>query len=137
MTCTLKLFAVVFVSCVVSGSSSAEKTNPSVVKVANIAIDFHNRRSNYIYAYKVVDILSESVQLYPPTWVKYSIKAQVAQTNCINDGKVSLEDCSLRTNAQTMACSFVVLAVPGENTIPSHVLSDSCTLIPLVITETY
>ncbi|KAL7824777.1 hypothetical protein AOLI_G00143810 [Acnodon oligacanthus] len=126
MTCTLRLLAVVFVSCVVSGSSSEKKVNPSVVKAANFAINFHNRRSNYIYAYKVVDILSERVELYPPTRVKYFIEARVAQTNCINDGNVSLEDCSLRTNAQTMVCSFVVLAVPGENTIPSHLLSDRC-----------
>ncbi|KAI4902222.1 hypothetical protein NFI96_025306 [Prochilodus magdalenae] len=126
MAGTVSLLAAVLMAFVVSRSGSAQEVNPTVVKVANFAIDVHNHRSSYAYAYKVVDILAESAELYPPTWVKYSIEVRVAQTNCSNSEKVSLEDCCLRTDAQTMICNFVVLAVPGENTVPSHLLSDRC-----------
>ncbi|KAG9267050.1 uncharacterized protein zgc:194981 [Astyanax mexicanus] len=130
MAFTLSLLAAVLMSSVVSGSSSTQDPvvvhDPTVAKVVSFAIDSHNRMCNCASAFKVVDIMSDSAELYPPTWVKYTLKLRVAETNCRNDGKVSLEDCSLKTNAQTMICSFVVLAVPGENTVPSRLLSDHC-----------
>ncbi|XP_066504423.1 cystatin isoform X2 [Hoplias malabaricus] len=127
MTYALTLLTVVFTAHFVFSSSSAPDVNPNILKAANFAIASYNRKSNYPYAYKVVDVLSQSVALYPPTGVKYSMELQVTETNCRNDGNVNLQDCSLRSNAQTMTCSFVVLAVPGENTMPEHLLSDHCT----------
>ncbi|XP_072516597.1 cystatin-POGU1 [Salminus brasiliensis] len=120
MTYTRILLAAVVMASVWSGSSL------NVEEVANFAIDSHNRMSNSAFAYKVVKVMSERAELYPPTWVKFSLEVRVAETNCRNDGKAKLEDCNLKTNAQTMICSFVVLAVPGENTVPSHLLSGRC-----------
>ncbi|MCJ8737428.1 hypothetical protein PDJAM_G00023960 [Pangasius djambal] len=126
MTCTMSLVAAVFMAHVVSVSSSEQNIDPNVVKVANFAIEFHNHMTNYPYAYKVVEILSNSAQIYPPARVKYSIEVRAAQTTCRNTGSVDLEDCSVAANAQMMICSFVVLAVPGENTVPEYVLSQHC-----------
>ncbi|KAF4082874.1 hypothetical protein AMELA_G00133470 [Ameiurus melas] len=126
MTYTLSLVAAVFVAHVVSVSSSGQNVDPNVVRAADFAIRFHNRMANYPYAYKVVDILSDSAEIYPPARVKYTIEAQAAQTTCRNNGRMNLEDCSVAANAQTMICNFVVLAVPGANTVPQNVLSQLC-----------
>ncbi|XP_060796842.1 cystatin-POGU1 isoform X2 [Neoarius graeffei] len=126
MTYTLSIIAAVFVAHIVSLSSSQQNVDPNVIKAANFAMEFHNRMTNYPYAYKVVEILSNSAQIYPPTRVKYSIKVRAAETTCRNDGSANPEDCSVAANAQTMICSFVVLAVPGENSLPEYVLSQHC-----------
>lgn len=63
MTSTLSLIAAVFIAHIVSLSSSQQNIDPNVVKAANFAIEFHNRMTNYPYAYKVVDILSNSAQV--------------------------------------------------------------------------
>ncbi|KAI5101388.1 hypothetical protein C0J45_8591 [Silurus meridionalis] len=59
----VNLIAAVLVAHIMSVSCSEETINPDVVKAANFAIEFHNRMTNYPYAYKVVDILSNSVQM--------------------------------------------------------------------------
>ncbi|XP_047666316.1 uncharacterized protein zgc:194981 [Tachysurus fulvidraco] len=126
MTFRLGLIAAFIVAQIVSASSSTQTLDPNVVKAANFAIEFHNRMTNCAYAYKVVEILSYSAQIYPPARVKYSIEVRAAQTACRNDGSVNPEDCDVVADAQTMICSFVVLAVPGENTVPEYVLSQQC-----------
>ncbi|XP_062869442.1 cystatin-1 [Trichomycterus rosablanca] len=126
MTSILRFIFTVVVAHIVSVSSSAQNINPDVVKVANFAIIEHNRMSSYAYALKVVDILSDSAQIVPPLGVKYSIEVRVAPTTCRNNGSVNLEDCSVMANAQMMICNFVVMAVPGENTLPKHLLSQQC-----------
>lgn len=106
---------------------TGDNLNPNVVNVANFAVDFHNRMNNYTYAFKVLNILSDTAQLYPPAWVKYTLKVETAETVCKNqDNDVNLTECPLKTNAVTMICSFVVFAVPGNNTIPKRLLSDHC-----------
>ncbi|XP_046714185.1 cystatin-F [Silurus meridionalis] len=122
----VSLIAAVLVAHIMSVSCSEETINPDVVKAANFAIEFHNRMTNYPYAYKVVDILSNSVQIYPPSRVKFSIKVRAAQTTCRNNGSMNLEDCSIKANAQMMICIFDVLAVPGENVVPEYVLLQHC-----------
>ncbi|XP_060721474.1 uncharacterized protein zgc:194981 [Tachysurus vachellii] len=126
MTFRLGLVAAVIVAQIVSASSSTQNLDPNVVKAANFAIEFHNRMTNCAYAYKVVEILSYSAQIYPPARVKYSIEVRAAQTTCRNDGSMNPEDCKVAADAQTMICSFVVLAVPGENPVPEYVLSQQC-----------
>ncbi|KAG7327221.1 hypothetical protein KOW79_008827 [Hemibagrus wyckioides] len=126
MTPTLSLIGAVFVAHIVCVSSSTETLDPNLVKAANFAIEYHNRMMNYPYAYKVVEILSNSAQIYPPARVKYSIEVQAAQTTCRNDGGVNLEDCSVAANAQTMICKFVVLSVPGEIDVSQYVLLQQC-----------
>ncbi|XP_065115370.1 uncharacterized protein [Paramisgurnus dabryanus] len=120
----LKLLILLTAACMVTG----DNLNPNVVNVANFAIDFHNRmNNNYTYAFKVLNILSDTAQLYPPAWVKYTLKVETAETVCKNqDNDVNLTECPLKTNAVTMICSFVVFAVPGNNTIPKRLLSDHC-----------
>ncbi|XP_035388522.1 uncharacterized protein zgc:194981 [Electrophorus electricus] len=127
MTYVLRLFGVVSMAHIMSGRSYAKNVNPDVIKVASFAIHIHNHMSNYPYAYKVVDILSDTAKLCPPARIEYSIAAKVAETTCINNGTIKPEDCSLKTNAQTMICNFVVLALPGRNTVPNRLLSDYCT----------
>lgn len=64
MSYTLSLVAALFVAHVVSVSSGTEQNvDPNVAKVANFAMEFHNGMANYPYAYKVVKILSDSVQV--------------------------------------------------------------------------
>lgn len=126
MASTLSLAAAVLVAHIVSVSSSAQTLDPNVVQVANFAIEFHNRMTNYPYAYKVAEILSHTAQLYPPARVKFSLEVRAAQTTCRNSGSVNLQDCSIAANAKMMSCSFVVLAVPGQDTVPKSVLSQQC-----------
>ncbi|XP_057184584.1 cystatin-F [Triplophysa rosa] len=121
MMCILSLLAAL---CFVTGDRSTH--NPNVVSVANFAIDFHNRMNNYPYAFKVVNIFSDSAQIYPPARVKYTLEVEAAQTVCRNQANVNLQDCPLQSDAETMICSFVVFAVPGNNTIPKRLLSDQC-----------
>lgn len=63
MTYTLSLIVAVFVAHLLSVSSSEQNIDPDVVKAADFAIQFHNRMTNYPYAYKVVEILSNAVQV--------------------------------------------------------------------------
>ncbi|XP_051531840.1 cystatin-F-like [Myxocyprinus asiaticus] len=126
MFCILTVFATIFTAYVVTGDNLTQNYNPDVLNVANYAMDFHNRMSNYPYAFKVVDILSDTAQLYPPARVKYILKIQAAQTICKNQANVNLTECPLQTNAESMICCFVVFAVPGNNNIPKRLLSDHC-----------
>lgn len=51
---------------VVSGDSdTSQRYGPDVMKAAEFAIGFHNRMSNYPYAYKVVSVLSDTSQVRP------------------------------------------------------------------------
>lgn len=63
MTYTLSLMAAVCVAHIASVSSSHQNLDPDVVRAANFAIELHNRMTNYPYAYKVVEILSNSAQV--------------------------------------------------------------------------
>ncbi|XP_053368444.1 cystatin-F [Clarias gariepinus] len=126
MTYTLSLAAALFVAFIVSASSSEPTVDPNVVKAANFAIESRNRMTNSIYLYKVVDILSNSAEIIPPAHVKYTLQVRAAQTNCRNNGSMNPEDCSVADNAQVMICDFVVLAVPGDNTVPQSLLSQDC-----------
>uniref|UniRef100_A0A8C0YB23 Cystatin domain-containing protein n=2 Tax=Cyprinus carpio TaxID=7962 RepID=A0A8C0YB23_CYPCA len=96
------------------------------LNVANFAMDVHNRMSSYLYAFKVVNIISDTAQLYPPARVKYMLQIQAAQTVCENHASVNLTDCALQSNAEIMTCSFTIIAVPGNDYIPKHLLSDQC-----------
>ncbi len=63
MVCVLALFASVFSAFIVSGDSVELNYNHSIINVANFAMDVHNRMSSYPYAFKVVNILSDAVQV--------------------------------------------------------------------------
>uniref|UniRef100_A0A671R5R5 Cystatin domain-containing protein n=1 Tax=Sinocyclocheilus anshuiensis TaxID=1608454 RepID=A0A671R5R5_9TELE len=126
MVCILTLFASIFSAFIVSGDNVKLDYNHNVINVANFAMDVHNRMSSYPYAFKVVDILSDAAQLYPPARVKYTLQIQAAQTVCENHASVNLTDCALQSNAEIMTCSFTVIAVPGNDYIPKHLLSDHC-----------
>lgn len=119
-------FILILLAVVCFGTGDSQTQNPNVVSVADFAIDFHNRMNNYPYAFKVVKILSDSAQMYPPARVKYTLEVETAQTICRNQANVNLEDCPLQSDAETMICSFVVFAVPGNNMIPKRLLSDHC-----------
>ncbi|TTA54955.1 Tudor domain-containing protein 3 [Bagarius yarrelli] len=69
MASMLSFTAAVLVAqmCLMSVSSSTQTLDPNVVKAADFAIEFHNRMTNYPYAYKVVEILSHSAQLITAT----------------------------------------------------------------------
>lgn len=118
--------AAVLVAHIVFVSSTTQTLDPNVVKAADFAIERYNRMTNSPFAYKVVEILSHSAQIYPPAWVKFSVEVRAAQTTCINSGSVNLQDCSVAANAKMISCSFVVLAVPGQETVPESVLSQKC-----------
>lgn len=47
----------------VSVSSLEQNVDPNVVKAANFAMEFHNHMTNYPFAYKVVEILSDSAEV--------------------------------------------------------------------------
>lgn len=100
--------------------------NLNVMNVANFAMDVHNRMSSYPYGFKVVDIISETAQLYPPARVKYMLQIEAAQTVCENHASVNVTDCALQSNAEVMICSFTVIAVPGNDYIPKRLLSHHC-----------
>ncbi|XP_048029205.1 uncharacterized protein zgc:194981 [Megalobrama amblycephala] len=120
------LFAFIFSALIVSGDLMTLNYNSNVINVANFAMNFHNRMSSYPYAFKVVDIISDTAQLYPPARVKYMLQIQAAQTVCENQASVNLTDCALQSNAKIMNCSFTVIAVPGNDYIPKRMLSDHC-----------
>ncbi|KAK2874780.1 hypothetical protein QQF64_003122 [Cirrhinus molitorella] len=126
MVCILTLFAYVFSAFIITGDSVELNYNRYVINVANFAMDVHNRMSSYPYAFKVVDIISDEAQLYPPARVKYMLQIQAAQTVCENHASVNVTDCALQSNAKIMTCSFTVIAVPGNDYIPKHLLSDQC-----------
>ncbi|KAK3562062.1 hypothetical protein QTP86_026879, partial [Hemibagrus guttatus] len=100
MTSTLSLVVAIFVAHIVCVSSSTETLDPNLVRAANFAIEYQNRMMNSPYAYKVVEILTNSAQIYPPARVKYSIEVRAAETTCRNDVGVNLEHCSVAANAQ-------------------------------------
>lgn len=62
MVCILILFASISSALIVSGEGLIEKYTSDVISVANFAMNFHNRRSSYPYAFKVVDIISDTTQ---------------------------------------------------------------------------
>ncbi|XP_058648303.1 uncharacterized protein zgc:194981 [Onychostoma macrolepis] len=126
MVCVLTLFASVFSAFIVSGDGVELNYNHNVMNVAKFAMDVHNRMSSSPYAFKVVDILSDTAQLYPPARVKYMLQIQAAQTVCENHASVNVTDCALQSNAEVMTCSFTVIAVPGNDYIPKRLLSDHC-----------
>ncbi|XP_052425435.1 uncharacterized protein zgc:194981 isoform X1 [Carassius gibelio] len=126
MVCLLTLFASVFSAFIVSGDSVELNDNQNVINVANFAMDVHNRMSSYPYAFKVVEIISNTAQLYPPARVKYMLQIKAAQTVCENHSSVNVTDCALQSNAEIMTCSFTIIAVPGNYFIPKHLLSDQC-----------
>ncbi|XP_050979311.1 uncharacterized protein zgc:194981 [Labeo rohita] len=126
MVCILTLFASVFSAFIVSGHSVMLDYNHNVINVANFAMDVHNRMNSYPYAFKVVDIISDAAQLYPPARVKYMLQIQAAQTVCENHASVNVTNCALESNGEIMSCSFSVIAVPGNDYIPKHLLSDQC-----------
>lgn len=57
------LFASIFSALIVSGDLMTLNYNSNVINVANFAMNFHNRMSNYPYAFKVVDIISDTAQV--------------------------------------------------------------------------
>lgn len=122
-SCCRMVLVLIFISvCFVTGDGQIQ--NQNVVSVANFAIDFHNHMNNYPYAFKVVNILSDSAQvrhieqcdvmktpliywltvferqIYPPAWVKYTLKVETAQTVCRNQADVNLDDCPLQSDAK-------------------------------------
>ncbi|KAK7119027.1 hypothetical protein R3I94_021018 [Phoxinus phoxinus] len=126
MVCIGILFASIFSALIVSGEGMIQHHNSNVISVANFAMNFHNRMSSYPYAFKVVDIISDTTQLYPPARVKYTLQIQAEQTVCENHASVNLTHCALQPNPENMTCSFTVLAVPGNDDIPKRLLSDHC-----------
>lgn len=126
MVFILPLFASIFSALAVTGDGMTQNYSRNVINVANFAMNFHNRMSSYPYAFKVVDIISDTAQLYPPARVKYMLQIQAAQTVCENQASVNLTDCAVPSNAEIMTCSFTVLAVPGNDYIPKRMLSDHC-----------
>ncbi|XP_055763166.1 uncharacterized protein zgc:194981 [Salvelinus fontinalis] len=123
--CTI-LAALTMISCEL-GDNSGQYSYAS--EAANFAIDFHNRMDKYAFAYKVVDILSATPQIYPPARVKYTMTVKVGETVCKNEANVNLADCSLQNSLdlKTMICHFVVLEVPHSAfPTPSYLLVDKC-----------
>uniref|UniRef100_A0A9J7XIF7 Cystatin domain-containing protein n=1 Tax=Cyprinus carpio carpio TaxID=630221 RepID=A0A9J7XIF7_CYPCA len=110
MVCILTLFASIFSAFIVTG----DHNDHNVINVANFAMDVHNRMSSYPYAFKVVDILSDAAQLYPPARVKYMLQIKAVQTACENHASVNLTDCALQSNAK-ICCFFDQLRIqfPG------------------------
>lgn len=126
MVCILILFASMFSAFIVSGEDMMQNHNSNVISVANFAMNFHNLMSSYPYAFKVVDIISETtqvsvihhvtdthllysdgfannvclLQLYPPALVKYMLQIQAEQTVCKNQASVNLTHCALQSNAE-------------------------------------
>lgn len=112
---------------VVSGDGASKLYSPDVMRAAEFAIGFQNRMSNYPYAYKVMSIVSDSSQIYPPARVKYTMTVKVGETVCKNTDKVNLSSCRFQATPGTMMCHFVVLAVPNA-AFPtnSYLLSNKC-----------
>ncbi|KAG1950168.1 uncharacterized protein zgc:194981 isoform X2 [Pimephales promelas] len=126
MVCTRILFASIVSALIVSEVEMRNDDSNVIISVANFAMNFHNRMSSYPYAFKVVDIISDTTQLYPPARVKYILQIQAGQTVCENQASVNLTHCALQSNPENMTCSFTVLAVPGNDYLPKRVLSDHC-----------
>ncbi|XP_013986614.1 uncharacterized protein isoform X2 [Salmo salar] len=126
--CTI-LAALTMISCVLGDNSGQYSYGSDITEAANFAIAFHNRMNKYAFAYKVVDILSATPQIYPPARVKHTMTVKVGQTVCKNEANVNLADCSLQNSLdlKTMICHFVVLEVPHSAfPTPSYLLVDQC-----------
>ncbi|TRY92895.1 hypothetical protein DNTS_005709 [Danionella cerebrum] len=119
------LFGWVFSALVIIGCS-INLNSRDVMNVADFAMNFHNRMSNYPYAFKVVEIVSDEVQLSPPARLKYILDILAVQTFCRNQGNLNLTLCELQPKAETLRCTFSVLAVPGNDHIPKRLLSHHC-----------
>ncbi|XP_041961379.1 cystatin [Alosa alosa] len=131
MASILVLLAVIAtVTTIVNGDGAVnQRYGPDVMRAAEFAIGFHNRMSNYPYAYKVISVISENSQIYPPARMKYTMTVKVGETTCKNTDKVNLTDCRLQTSsdAKAMICQFVVLAVPNASfPTNSYLLSNKC-----------
>lgn len=63
MFCIQTLFASIASALIVLGDGMTQKYNSNVINVANFAMNFHNRMSSYPYAFKVVDIISDTAQV--------------------------------------------------------------------------
>ncbi|KAK6300209.1 hypothetical protein J4Q44_G00283070 [Coregonus suidteri] len=123
------LAALTMISCVLGDNSGQYSYGSDVTEAANFAIDFHNRMSKYAFVYKVINILSATLQIYPPARVKHIMTVKVGQTVCKNEANVNLADCSLQNSLdlKTMICHFVVLEVPHSAfPTPSYLLVDQC-----------
>ncbi|KAM3865351.1 cystatin [Diretmus argenteus] len=108
-----------------AGAETHEGT--AEIQAANFAIGFRNRLNNYPYAYKVLAILSDTAQIYPPARVKFTMTVKVGQTVCRNEPSVDLDSCRFQDHEhlKTMTCDFVVLAVPNSQ-VPSYLLENHC-----------
>ncbi|XP_036402053.1 cystatin-M-like [Megalops cyprinoides] len=122
----LLLLAAAFISrSACADSEVLSPSSPQVQQVANFAVETYNRMNSYAYAYRVMAIQSVSAQIYPPSYMKYTMTVEVGQTICKNQPNVNLKDCSLQSSGKTMTCRFVVLAVPNSD-FSSHLLEDQC-----------
>jgi len=63
MVCTRILFASFVSALIVSGVEMRNDDSNVIISVANFAMNFHNRMSSYPYAFKVVDIISDTTQV--------------------------------------------------------------------------
>ncbi|KAG1950167.1 uncharacterized protein zgc:194981 isoform X1 [Pimephales promelas] len=100
MVCTRILFASIVSALIVSEVEMRNDDSNVIISVANFAMNFHNRMSSYPYAFKVVDIISDTTQLYPPARVKYILQIQAGQTVCENQASVNLTHCALQSNPE-------------------------------------
>ncbi|KAM4603918.1 cystatin [Polymixia lowei] len=109
------------------GAGSETHYSPAEIHAANVAVGLHNRLNDYPYAYKVLHILEDSVQIYPPARVKFTMTVQVGQTVCRNQPSVNLASCGFQdpSHLKMMTCQFVVLTVPNSQ-VPSYLLEDHC-----------
>ncbi|KAG1950169.1 hypothetical protein F2P79_011754 [Pimephales promelas] len=101
MVCTRILFASIVSALIVSEVEMRNDDSNVIISVANFAMNFHNRMSSYPYAFKVVDIISDTTQLYPPARVKYILQIQAGQTVCENQASVNLTHCALQSNPES------------------------------------
>uniref|UniRef100_A0AAY3ZZ09 Cystatin domain-containing protein n=1 Tax=Denticeps clupeoides TaxID=299321 RepID=A0AAY3ZZ09_9TELE len=85
----------------VAVSGDLARFSPDVIKAADFAISAQNRMSNYPYAYKVMSVLSDTAQIYPPARVKYSMVVEVGETACKNTQSLKLSDCVLQNLPNT------------------------------------
>ncbi|XP_039594483.1 uncharacterized protein zgc:194981 isoform X2 [Polypterus senegalus] len=104
-----------------------DTSNENVKKAANFATSIYNQQSGNEFAFKVIKIDLASVEIFPPSRVKYIMTVDIGKTHCKNEDSLNMDSCVLQTDtdAKLMKCLFVVLGVPNSN-MPSYLLDSSC-----------
>ncbi|XP_041865940.1 cystatin-C-like [Melanotaenia boesemani] len=120
-TLLMAVFAVVL-SGMPGGVTDIDINDEGVQHAVHFAIEQHNRNSNDVYIYRVVEIVRAQIQVVEG--VNYIITVKIIMTSCRKD--IYNEECGFipNPNARPYQCTFTVWSRPWINDI--RLTDDTC-----------